>query len=231
MTTHDTSAPTWPGGGTLRLANVDADRVTLEWPEAKDNVGVAVSDIPRRKQIKEVPKSIQTYRDTGLKLGQTYRYAVCAQDSVGIQSSELPAAATTHDTSAPSWPSGYLHVEELGLRSVKLSWGGALDNVGISQYQISMNDHTIGTTPRLRLPRLRRRAPPWNQIWLYRSSYRCSGKLQFDWSIYKSGEHSFSARFGCQAPYGLCRFYLQHWHALVGRGCRGAVVHRILQFQ
>ena len=107
-------------------ANIDADRVTLEWPEAKDNVGVTKYLIFRdKKQIKEIPRSIRAYEDTGLKLGQADWYAVCAQDAAGNKSAglQLLTPVTTHDTSAPTWPVGGT-VYAMYVDADRVTWNG-----------------------------------------------------------------------------------------------------------
>jgi hypothetical protein len=52
---------------------------------------------------------------------------------------------TTQDTSAPTWVDGTLGASELTATSVRLTWSGATDDVGVTGYEISADGSVIAT--------------------------------------------------------------------------------------
>lgn len=144
--TPDTTAPSTPTA--VHATEIGADRVTLEWAPATDNVGVLRYDIVRDGV--RVGWSLGTsFTDAGLRPETAYTYRVAAVDAAGLVSGlsaplVVPTAAAA-DLLAPSAPTGLAAVS-VGDTSVTLGWIAALDDRGvIAAYEIWRDGQLLGT--------------------------------------------------------------------------------------
>lgn len=82
-----------------------------------------------------------TYTDNHVIAGTGYYYIVTASNAYGegpasVEISVTAAGGSGADIAAPSWTNGQLTASEIRQRSLKLTWSGAGDNVGVTGYRI-----------------------------------------------------------------------------------------------
>ncbi|NIK78228.1 L-asparaginase type II [Paenibacillus castaneae] len=110
ISVDETDAPTWAGGSTLSVKSVTQTSITLQWPEAMDNVkvtGYSVYHAGQGVPIAKLPATSLSYEVTGLSPGMSYSFVVKAVDAAGNQSAGLRGSYTT-DTAgvSPGTPGG-----------------------------------------------------------------------------------------------------------------------------
>jgi mannan endo-1,4-beta-mannosidase len=106
----DTQAPTAPGAPTA--TQTGSDRVTLAWPPATDDTGVAAYDVVRLDGTQETRVATSTSAGatvTGLSPSTAYTFAVYARDAAGNRSARSPQlrVTTTAGPAAGSCAVGY----------------------------------------------------------------------------------------------------------------------------
>ncbi len=149
-TSGDTTPPTAPAN--LAFTQPTSTQIALTWGAATDNVGVTGYDIfLNNVLLTSVPASALTFTDTEAA-SLTATYFVRAHDAAGNQSANSNSVTRTGasgDTTPPTAPTN-LAVTTPTSGQVRLSWGAATDNVGVSQYVVFRNgtqDATVsGTT-------------------------------------------------------------------------------------
>lgn len=146
-TALDLEAPTNPKN--LKVNDVSSDSVSLSWEAATDNVGVLGYLVYRDNQlIQTVTGANLTYIDTGLMEDTTYTYIVKAVDQSG-NISEASNTVTVRTKSAedltPPTPPLNLRIDDVTTNSVSLSWGAAIDNVGVTGYHVYRDDQLVQT--------------------------------------------------------------------------------------
>jgi chitodextrinase len=138
----DTEAPATP---VAQVTSATADGVTLSWTRSEDNVGVVSYEIAR-DGVLLAATSERTYTDARVRQGASYSYTVVAVDRAGNRSQSSAAVnATIADTTAPSTPAtptGRLSTNS----SIDLTWPAAMDNVGISGYEVWRDGSLLGNT-------------------------------------------------------------------------------------
>jgi hypothetical protein len=92
VTATDTTPPSAPG--TPTVAGNTGTTVTLSWPAATDNVGVATYEIYRGATLAGVSNTT-TFTDTGRALNTSYTYTVKAKDASGNTSAASGSVAVT----------------------------------------------------------------------------------------------------------------------------------------
>lgn len=143
-TPTDTVAPTAPT--TLTVTDRQADRITLTWSGASDNVAVAKYAVLRGTSQVALATGT-TYTDTGLAANTAYTYSVKAVDFGNNQSpaSVAVSATTLADTQAPGTPS-VPSLSSSTSTTANLAWPAASDNVGVSAYEVYRNGVLAITT-------------------------------------------------------------------------------------
>ena len=136
----DTTPPVWPDAAQLMVTSVGEDQVSLSWPAASDNVGLADYQVVQ-DGLTVANTAATTYTTTGLVLGETYAFAIEATDLEGNQTTNGPTAdATTVDTTPPVWPVGaMIDPSEVLETSLTIDWPDPTDNVGVVGYQVFQN--------------------------------------------------------------------------------------------
>jgi glucose/arabinose dehydrogenase len=142
----DTTPPTAPA--TLRVDALTCDSVSLSWPAATDDVGVAAYDLYHDGQL--VTSVPGTARSATLPVvgGATWGWYVNARDAAGNVSQAGPTVSVTPpfcqaDDVAPTPPTG-LSGTAAGT-TVTLSWTAATDNVAVTAYVVYRNGTAAGT--------------------------------------------------------------------------------------
>jgi chitodextrinase len=142
----DTTAPTTPAGLTATAAS--SSQINLSWTAATDNVGVTGYNVYRGGTLIATLGTATSFQNTGLAASTTYSYTVRAFDAAGnLSSPSSSASATTQatpDTTAPSTPLG-LAATAVSSAQINLSWTAAMDNVGVTGYNIYRGGMQIAT--------------------------------------------------------------------------------------
>ncbi len=146
--TGDDNAPTSP---TVAAELTAGDEATLSWSESSDNAGVAGYRIYRNGTLlTDVSDGSRSLVDGGLDDVVTYTYRVSAYDAAGNESPVSdPVAVTTPDATDPTTPLDLRAVSATS--SVALTWQGATDNVGVTDYVVFRDGLplvTLGSTAR-----------------------------------------------------------------------------------
>ena len=143
--TVDITAPDAP-------TNVEASEITetgakITWTASTDNVEVAGYNIyVDEAKINESLVTVTEYTLTDLKAGTEYKVVVEAVDtSSNTQSSEAVTVKTV-DTTKPSSPSE-VAVGKITHNSAEVTWQESTDNVGVTGYNIYLNDNKINALP------------------------------------------------------------------------------------
>ena len=128
----------------LRAAST-ALSVALTWGAAADNVGVTNYVVYRDSlPVATLDGTATGWTDNALVGSTLHRYQVTARDAAEHESEPSnEVARTLSDTTAPSAPTLF------GSRSgftVRLTWSGATDDVGVTGYTIFRAGVAIGTT-------------------------------------------------------------------------------------
>jgi len=141
---------TWPQGSSLTVSNVTANRLTLNWTAADDNIGVASYKIYQDEVlIGTVPASMWTYNVTGLTANTPYTFKVEAGDDVGNWSTDGPSV-TVSEMVRPTWPTGStITAVDTSSSELTLTWSAATDNMAVTGYRIYQDgvllDTVVGT--------------------------------------------------------------------------------------
>lgn len=132
----------WPASSTLDSTVVAAHKVVLEWSPAERATGYRVEIDGARF---EATTSNQTYTVHDLAPNTRYRFQVQATGSDGVWTTNGPIHfATTIDAGPPTWPQGTLWTDELAATSVTLKWSEAVDDKGVTGYEVLQDGATIG---------------------------------------------------------------------------------------
>ncbi|MCX7175870.1 MAG: hypothetical protein NT159_18480 [Proteobacteria bacterium] len=129
----DFTAPTSPAGFTAKQAGAGAD---LAWTASTDNVGVKGYFVYRNGVLVGSPATAN-YKDSGLAASSTYTYTLAAFDaSCNISSTVSTTLTTSSDIQVPMVPAGLKAVPNATSAGVDLTWTAALDDVGVTSYQV-----------------------------------------------------------------------------------------------
>ncbi|GEM46292.1 glycoside hydrolase family 9 protein [Deinococcus cellulosilyticus] len=144
----DSTPPTTPG--TLTSGAVTHDSATLTWTASTDNVGVAKYEVYRGNTLlTSVAGNLTTSKLTGLTPETAYTLKLRAVDAAGNASpySNTVTFTTTKapvDTTAPTVPSS-LRATDATTTTLTVAWNASTDNVGVSKYEVYLNNVLAGT--------------------------------------------------------------------------------------
>ncbi len=120
--------------------------VALSWGAATDNVGVT-SYVVYRDGLPRTTlgSTARSWTDSALVGSTLHRYQVAARDATGNEGAKSnQVARTLADTTAPSTPTRLAGA--LSGLTVRLTWTGSTDNVGVAGYTIYRAGVAIGTS-------------------------------------------------------------------------------------
>lgn len=101
----DTQAPSWDMIEGLTFPEISSTSITLQWPSAVDNVGIAGYRVTRDGvETHEVDAASRSYTFGNLTEGSEYTFTVQARDAAGNWSGPLSAAATARNVVAVNIP-------------------------------------------------------------------------------------------------------------------------------
>ena len=168
----DATAPTAPAS--LHQSGWSQTGLAVEWSESSDNVGVAGYGIYRNG----VPIAATQQRSAwvvGLVCGAGYSISVDAYDAAGNHSPRATAVANTTacaDTSPPAAPHN-LRVSDSKESAISVAWDPAVDDRGVAEYHLSVNDVEMNSTTTTAAIVLRARVRP-----LLRRRGRCGRRCR-----------------------------------------------------
>jgi len=94
--TTDTISPVWPQGSALNISNLSGTGLTLSWPQATDNVGVATYRIYQDSNLlTTVTGSVYSYNVMGLSPNTNHTFRVDAGDTAGNWTTGPSVSTTT----------------------------------------------------------------------------------------------------------------------------------------
>lgn len=138
----DTQAPTVPSS--LSASNTTETTTDLSWTASTDNVGVTGYDVYVDGALDGSTTST-TYIVAGLSVNTTYAIYVSAKDAAGNTSNSSTINVTTQDVTSPSAPSA-LSASNTTQTTTDISWTASTDNVGVTDYDVSVNGTLSGST-------------------------------------------------------------------------------------
>lgn len=152
----ETEPPKWMDGSlTAPVEDIDANALKLVWTPASDNTGVTAYRIYQDGVlIATLSGDVLSHVVTGLTQNTLYVFKVCAGDASDNWSEGLEAKVSTiGDMKPPVWISPYFGMEGTSSTSglLSISWRGATDNVGVTQYRIYEGDTLLETVEQLLL--------------------------------------------------------------------------------
>jgi chitodextrinase len=147
-TSGDSQAPTPPNY--IAVSTITETSFILYWSGATDNVGVISYEIYLNNILfKTTDLTYLTL--TGLTKGTDYNVVIKAKDaagniSIGSKITNVKTlGGTVSDTTPPSAPT-YVAPSSITETSFLLFWSGAYDNIGVTYYEIYLNDAFVNTT-------------------------------------------------------------------------------------
>ena len=162
--THDAVAPSWPDDSRLVDLHAGPEEVTLQWPPAADDVGIAGYRVALDgRAIETVDDQTVEYPVVGIRAGR-YRFTVEAMDAAGNASEPLqldetlgipdcvdPLIATASATSSPALGIVHLDIDGgTGTYDVQLLEGPSGGQVGARPFAYIAGE-TTGVTDILRV--------------------------------------------------------------------------------
>ena len=141
----DRTAPSAPGN--VHQSGWSQTGLAVEWSESSDNVGVAGYSI-YRDGVPVAATQQPTAWVGGLVCGAAHTISVEAYDAAGNPSPRASAVGTTTacaDTSPPAAPHN-LSVSGSTESSISVAWQPSVDDRGVAEYRLSVNDVDIRTT-------------------------------------------------------------------------------------
>ena len=139
----DTSAPTAPA---LTASGTTTSTTNLSWSAALDNVGVTGYNVYQNGILKTTT-SATFYTVSALSASTPYSFYIVAKDAAGnssVASNTVNVNTLSVDTSAPTAPA--LTASGTTTSTTNLSWSAALDNVGVTGYNVYQNGILKTTT-------------------------------------------------------------------------------------
>ncbi|WP_160395442.1 fibronectin type III domain-containing protein [Paenibacillus sp. MMS18-CY102] len=136
----DAESPTWAGVRTLAVSQLSDTGALLEWPAAVDNTGITAYRIYRGDSLAaELRGTASRNYIQGLEAKTAYTFTAVAVDAAGNTSAPLasaPVRTLAQDSIAPAWPTGSRVTASLDTGGAELQWDEAVDNEGVSRYDI-----------------------------------------------------------------------------------------------
>ncbi|WP_328315005.1 fibronectin type III domain-containing protein [Streptomyces sp. NBC_00442] len=148
---QDRQRPSVPGAVTAQASSATSAHVM--WHPSTDNKAVTGYEILRDgTTVKRVPATLSMIDVDGLTASTAYRFTVRAADAAGnLSAPSAPAAVTTPaatpDDKRPPTAPAHLAGRADGTGAADLSWGRAVDDVGVTAYDVyqeGVRIHSVG---------------------------------------------------------------------------------------
>ncbi|HSX33757.1 MAG TPA: hypothetical protein VLF91_05480 [Candidatus Saccharimonadales bacterium] len=142
----DSTPPSAPAD--LSATAASSTEVDLSWTASTDNLGMSSYTLSRDGvSLATLPASATTYSDLTTSAQTTYTYTLIASDAAGNPSNPSTATITTPanpDSTPPSAPANLVATAP-AVGEIDLSWDAAIDDTGVTGYQI-YRDGSLLTT-------------------------------------------------------------------------------------
>ena len=141
----DLEAPTTPTN--LAVTDITENSATLNWSASTDNVGVTGYNVFLDGDL--AGTSANTSFDfSGLSADTQYMASVQAFDAAGNTSGSAMISFTTLsiDNEAPTAPTN-VTASNITENSARIDWVASTDNIGVVQYNVTVNNAFLGSTP------------------------------------------------------------------------------------
>ncbi|MDF9409024.1 MAG: Cellulosome-anchoring protein precursor [Pelotomaculum sp. PtaB.Bin013] len=146
VTVADTTAPTWPAGCGL-TATVAANKVTLEWLPASDNLGVTGYQIYQDNNLLTTVTGT-VYCTVTVNTTGSHSFSVIAVDAGQNASGALTVSVIIADIEPPIWgKNSALTATVSAPGNVNLSWPAATDSAGVTGYRVYQDENLLTTPP------------------------------------------------------------------------------------
>ncbi|WP_222983921.1 fibronectin type III domain-containing protein [Flagellimonas meishanensis] len=133
----------------LASANTTTTTTDLSWSASTDNVGVTNYEVFQDGVSIANTGTTTAFNVTGLAPSTSYDFTVFAEDAAGnvstVSNTETVVTAGVPDTEAPSAVTD-LSSANTTFNSTDLSWSSAIDNVGVTNYEVFQDGVSIGNT-------------------------------------------------------------------------------------
>ena len=146
--TVDTMKPSSPSE--VAVGKITHNSAEVTWQESTDNVGVTGYNVYLNgEKVNDIPVAEVKYDLTDLIPETEYRVKVEALDEAGNKAESEEVKFTTieaPDEEAPTAPSG-LAIHNITHESAEVTWKESTDNVGVTGYNIYLNNKLVNTSP------------------------------------------------------------------------------------
>ncbi len=146
--TVDTTKPSSPSE--VAVGKITHNSAEVTWQESTDNVGVTGYNVYLNgEKVNDIPVAEVKYDLTDLIPETEYRVKVEALDEAGNKAESEEVKFTTieaPDEEAPTAPSG-LAIHNITHESAEVTWKESTDNVGVTGYNIYLNNKLVNTSP------------------------------------------------------------------------------------
>ncbi|MEE2779706.1 MAG: fibronectin type III domain-containing protein, partial [Myxococcota bacterium] len=146
--TGDEEPPSWPQDATVSTTEVTPESLVVAWPLASDDVAVTGYRVYLDGELStEVGADEQEATVANLSPWTEYVVRIEALDEAGNLSDTGPVATLmTGDDVEPSWPSvSSLVVGEVTGTTIAIAWTPAVDDVGVTGYQVSVGEGDVAS--------------------------------------------------------------------------------------
>ncbi len=139
----ETTPPSVPTN--LAATDITATGFKVSWDPSTDNSAVEGYEVYRNGTLVGTTAT-NSFSFTGLTQLTNYNIEVLAYDAAANKSAKSTSLTVkTGDGTPPSVPSG-LTASNITSSSFSVSWTASTDNVGVSGYQVFLNNSLVGTT-------------------------------------------------------------------------------------
>lgn len=141
----DSNPPSAPTG--LIATNIGENSIDISWNKSTDNMGVKEYKVYLNGSVVKIVTPLSTTL-TDLNPGSNYKIKITALDLAGNESqpsAELSVNTLAVDTERPTVP-GKCSVPDITRTSVTLAWEKSTDNIGVSKYNIYVDNTLHGST-------------------------------------------------------------------------------------
>ncbi len=145
--TPDNISPWWPADPALSVTDLTSTSLTLQWPQAQDDVSLTYLVRHDGVEVATLPPETLSMAFQGLSTWGEYPFDVVAIDTFGNRSPVLALTVRTPDQVVPSWaPDAQLDVSDLTEQSLTLDWPAAVDDIRVS-YLVYRDGNLLAALP------------------------------------------------------------------------------------
>ena len=140
---QDQMPPEWPAQAVLTRQSISESIVSISWPKARDDVGVALYRIYLDHfEVGDTLADLTEATIDGLRPSTRYTIRVEAEDASGNRSDTGPELMVhTPDETSPIWPhDAEVYASSITASGCLITWEWAQDNVEVIEYIVKSDD-------------------------------------------------------------------------------------------